>query len=400
MGFVLSPTSRVPGELAGYLHAVHRIGTRWVSTDVQMSIYAPSPDVLDFSTPGEGRLDLDTVVNQATQEKLLLNQKIFGVPAWLASDTSAASRAARYRACYVSAIKDKDGYEKVVSTMAARYKGKIRSYEFGNSPLRSPGYGNCTPEEFVRDVGWTHDGVKAGDPTALVCAAGFVQKNDIVPLLLKTAPNSIDVLTVHYITAELSEIAGPAFYDDLFKEVGFRKPMWDTSAIGIPRDDLGLKRGTNVTMNTVGAHEEGVIRSVVRNISIGVGRTMFACLNLTGEPYFFTIDNQPTSSVCEYATAANQIDGAIYTGKTLASDVKAMEGYYFQRGDDVFLVAWNSVNGSGAQLDLPAKGATCQVVDRFGRSMNMPAAGGKVSVAVGFRPMFIHGLTPPADAAK
>ena len=405
MGMVVSPTSPKDGDLAGYLHAGKRMGMRWASVDVAMSMYAPSADVLDFEK-GAGRMvNLDTLADLATKENMVVNQKLFGVPAWLASDATDKCRSPWYKDCYTSPIKDKDAYAKVVTTMVTRYKGKIRSYEFGNSPFREDRYYCGTNEEFIRDLTWTHDAVKAGDPTVLVCAAGFVQKNTLVPELLKKAPNIIDVLTVHYITADAGEgrepqwyfAAPPSWYDVIFKEVGFRKPMWDTSAIGIPQDDLNMKKTQSVVMNTLGVSEEGILRSLVRNLANGVSRTMFSALNIPGtHQNIFTADAQPRTSVCEYAVAGREFDGAKFLQKmTLPGK---LEGYCFQRGGDVFAVLWSNANGAGGKVELPAKGDSCVVVDRFGRETKAQASDGKVSMLVGFRPVIIHGLAqPPAS---
>lgn len=395
MGMVVAPGEQFPGELDGYLRAARRMGSRWISIDVPMSTYAPEPGVLKFDAPAAGRgINLDPIVAMAQREGLLINQKLFGVPAWLASVVSDETRSPWYRDCYTSPIQDQQAYEQVVAALAERYRGTIRSYEFGNSPFREPRYYCGTNEDFLRDLQWTHHGVKAGDPTALVCAAGFVQPTDLVNDLLEKAPDTIDVLTVHYITARPQEVATPSHYQAIFEEVGFRKPMWDTSAIGIPPDDLGLKRGATVIANTIGAFDQGCIRSLVRNLSYGVTRTMFSALNIPNHHNIFTADEQPRSMVCEFAVAANQIDGAEYLGPWTPSQ-EVMEGYWFRRGDDTFLVAWANTNGSGAMLELPAAGQSCTVVDRFGREKSVAAQDGALKLPVGFRPLFIHGLQRP-----
>lgn len=403
MGMVLAPNSRYEGQIEGFLHAAKRMGARWMSTDVPVSSYAPSADVIAFDKPSGGRLSLDQVVIACQKEGLLLNQKIFGVPAWMASVATPEVRSPWYPDCYTSPIKDKAGYQKAITAMAAKYKGKILSYEYGNSPFREDRYYCGKNEDFIRELQWTREAVKAGDPDALILAAGFVQKNDLVPEILSKAPDVIDVLTIHYITADSGEgrapqwyfVAPPSWYHDLFKKNNLTKPMWDTSAIGIPPDDAGIKAGADVTMNTVGVSGEGVLRSLVRNISVGVVRTMFSALNIGGgHADIYTPDDQAKSSVAEYAVAAHELDGAQFM-QPLKMPAPGLEGYYFKRGNDVVAVVWHNINGQSGDIELPAAGASCTVVDRFGREIKMPTADGKLKLTVAFRPVIIKGLKAP-----
>jgi len=405
MGMVLAPVSRYDGQIEGFLRAARRMGARWMSTDVPVSSYAPTADQLAFDVPAGGRLSLDQVVNACQKEGLALNQKIFGVPAWLASVATDETRSPWYRDCYTSPIKDKAGYQRVITAMARRYRGKILSYEYGNSPFREPRYYCGTNEDFIRDLAWTHEAVKAGDPDALVMAAGFVQKTDLVEDILRKAPHLIDVLTVHYITADAGEnkppqwyyVAPPSWYHELFRKTGVTKPMWDTSAIGIPSDDQGIRRGHRVVMSEAGVAEQGVIRSVTRNLAHGISKTMFSALNIGGNHNdIFTRDDQAKSSVCEYAVAARELDGAQYLGR-VATDSPLLEGYYFSKDGDVRAVVWHNVNGQGGDVTLAAAGASCTVVDRFGRESTLAAADGTVKLAVGFRPVIVRGLKAPAN---
>jgi polysaccharide biosynthesis protein PslG len=130
---------------------VSQAGFNWLTQQIDWQEIEPEPGVYDFA-------QLDNVVNDANAAGLKVLLSFFHAPVFYRSDTSGLMPA------------DPSTFGQLMLAVASRYAGKVQAYEMWNEENldREAGFGNVDPATYLPLLAAGYNGVKAGDPSALV----------------------------------------------------------------------------------------------------------------------------------------------------------------------------------------------------------------------------------------
>ena len=137
-------------------------GTGWVRVDMGWcSLEEQGPGMI--STWYQDRLDATVAAAAARGLRLLVD--VGCAPGWAGGTT------------YQSYPRDPAQYERVMTYLAGRYRGRVPAWELWNEPDCFGGCPNGSPEAFVQQLEAGYKGVKAGDPAAIVVSGGTSGNN-------------------------------------------------------------------------------------------------------------------------------------------------------------------------------------------------------------------------------
>lgn len=117
--------------------------------------------------------DLDRLVAEATARQLQVTLQISGVPDWVHPDLSGRGSSERWWALPRNDA-ERAHFERFVRTVATRYQGRVARYEIWNEPnLPEFSYPRPSPALYARTLASGYQGVKGGDPRAIVASGGL-----------------------------------------------------------------------------------------------------------------------------------------------------------------------------------------------------------------------------------
>lgn len=257
-----------------------------------------------------------------------------------------------------------DDFGKYAERVARRYRGRVAAWEVWNEPNERT-YWQSTPERYVRLLRAAYEGVKRGDPNAVVVGGSFsgVDLIYLRTLLKLGAASYMDYLSVHpysfgwnpedaHLVAELRGMAQE------LRKVGMSDRLWVTE-IGI--NLTGEARHANLLQRTwLLLQQSGV-----------VDKLFWFTLYNPGSPTYplYRADWSPKPSVEALEQTVGRLGPSLPQGSALPADLQApwisgtphalspLQAWWFQAGKRRTLCVWSSVGTvdcSAAPQHLPA----------------------------------------------
>lgn len=294
----------------------------------------------------------------------------------------------------------RDGYN-FLKTMSVRWRGQVRAWEPWNE-ADIPGFGGHSGLEIATYQKAAYWGVRAGDPSALVCQNVFAQpsRTGVLENFLENEPQAYyDTFNFHHYTAPDSY---PSSYG-MMREAAGGKPMWVSEAgTHIPWE--GDEKAQEPTWENQQRQARFVAQCFAASLAEGSRVTFFFLLPhyVEGNTQFGLThrDLTPRPGYLSLAAAGRLLAGAQPLGK-LKTDNTALRAFAFRAMPDgqarTVVVAW--AQEGTARLKLPG-GA--QAFDVLGRPVSATN-----NLEVGISPIYLVYsprvrliLTPPPAPKK
>lgn len=165
------PAAAAPAAFRGYgaitsdINKVADLGFNWVKRDVKWSDIQPSNGT-QFNIP----TGLDQQVDQARAIGLNILLNVHSAPGWATGGNTADG----------APPTDPATLQSFMQRLAARYKGRIQAYEYGNEPNTDKYWGGMFPDpvKFAQVMSGFFKGTKAGDAAAIVVTGGLSNTGD------------------------------------------------------------------------------------------------------------------------------------------------------------------------------------------------------------------------------
>lgn len=390
----INPPNKVAGEVR--LGQAAALNARWDRFPLYWNEIQPTPNgPFDFSK-------VDPIVAADQARGIRVQGLLLGAPTWAASGGKL----------------NLDAWQGFVQAAAARYKGRISSWELWNEPdmLDDQGKGRYWPygvEEYGRLLKAGYLGVKRVDPGATVLMAGLAMPYNnegffaqLLEALAKDpdAPRNnwfFDALPIHVYDRAirvyelpLGYLGYPSFagYHALMKKRGFDRPIW-VNELGVPIWDYatGQKAPGRATQDEQASF---ILQAFAYGLAAGNERLFFSQLYddgagaidaRSGQPaeFFGLIANDGTirPGYTAYRAAVDLFAGArvatrLNPGRTIknknSKGVEMISLWGTARGR--VTIAWNNEGGGAVTASIPAVTGSAQVLDKYGRSTGTVAA--------------------------
>lgn len=262
----------------------------------------------------------------------------------------------------------------MVTTLAERLRGRVRSWEVWNEP-DLPGFFNAPVEDFITLAHATVDAVRAVDPTSRV----IVNLVDVMSpegqaffeTVLTQMGTRLDVFGLHYGTRdniELLHAARPMLRPDV--------TFWNTEAYGVPRRHVS--RFLQQRADGIERIFPFVYHLPVSDAQIEIARFGIYPVNLDYTPRPDAIALRTMSDVVgsapPVATAPAGLGYAAHAFDTDAGPVVALVD-----GNEAGLT-WSGPPGVDLWLELPASVARVDVIDLMGNTTSKRVRKGRLKL--------------------
>lgn len=386
----MRPAGPTPGRAPGFLFGVCSHPERWnysdmereaefaglcgvkvLRSDTEWNLLQPSPESWRFRC-------FDFIVDLFGKQGIELDAILAYLPAWM--------REARAR----KTGPDDGAWREFVSTLAKRYKGRIRFWEVWNEP-DLPGFAPFGSGEYVRMLKSAYEEVKKVDPEAIVMNGGFAT-GIVLPQMLADPDRQARILAEGKGFHDLHAFHGHGDFpyyamlvDDnllpLRKKIGVSVP-WYANETALTSTDGGERK-----------QAETLFKKLVYSWSRGaVGFNWYDLRNDGFEPMngehnygMLTFDFQPKPVYAVYNTLALQLTRAEYV-----REIDAGEGLWllvFRDGNDFLLAAWNEAAYRGSRfLSFRTGAEEVAKIDLMGNFLPQPVDGGLLTAEIGTEP--------------
>ena len=388
-GMIVSPTGTLE-QLPDIARSLRLAGVRWVDIDIPLAHLNPKEGQFEWEAAGaKGRDHFDAFARACHKEGLVVMLKFVGQADWISAKTDKDVHAYWDQAINLSPPADYEKWAKVVTAVVKRYADICDVWEVGNEP-EGHGYFKGTDDDYMKYLEVTSKAIRAAQPKATIVAASMYNGGGVLTRLVKR-PELFDIMSVHYLTGPWGDISPLERYTKALRDAGTTKVIWNTESRG-RAGSTTPKPGETSHMGGKGADNQSPTKAYVRNFALGIPRVFVFSWNMEEGPGLVNVDYTPLWAAVEYRTLADQTEGAEFVEQiTLNKDLSV---FHFKRGEDHFLVAWSDVAGVKQPVVLTA-GKELSVTDVMGNTTSLSVQAGKASLAVGYQPVFIHGL--PGD---
>lgn len=279
---------------------------------------------------------LDEAVARAERYGLEPLFNIFGVPQWAsaAPDETALTRSGfpRYFAFPPSEAALAD-WGRYVATVATRYRGRVRKFEFGNEPnYHSVFWQDGDPKSFARYLKTAYDAVKAVDPSVTVYPGAPMRTEFHREVCEALGTNrAYDVLSGHYLGGVGRFGSKVPDWLRLNARMGYGRAMINSEDM----DWSGCRRDGRLAMGAACVRQH--VHDFRQGISCVYGFQMFAT---GGEGYFYDCRGNPDPAVAIYRTMTDRLERAKYVGDLSTRDGEA---HVFDREGSPVVVFWSEL---------------------------------------------------------
>ena len=264
-----------------------------------------------------------------------------------------------------------DLWRQLMRQVAADFRDEISVWEVWNEANLQDGYWVGTPEDFYELVKQTAEGLRRGNPKARIAAAGFVHGHAFVDKLFQLGLGKvIDILSVHYTDETPSDIAG---YEALLDKYGLKLPIWNS------------EERSEVPLHNLASP----IELSFKFIHVDIGYQDFRPL--------VRKDYTVLPAGVLFSVGAH----CLGTAKFVAArgSMPGCETFLFRRGAETIAVVESrglpALFGGGASVVLkvePLKpGVAPTATDTWGRSRPLRIEGGRATVSLTDRLVFVNG---------
>lgn len=179
------PESTTDARIREDLETLARAGVHVLRVSFGWDDLEPQRDHYDFSP-------VDRVLPVAEELGIRLIPYVCYTPTWLAAEGAQASDV------YRSPPTDVHEFEEIMQLLAARYRGRLQTWELWNEPDNKE-YWLGTPAEYASLVAAGARGVRQGDPSARVVLGGIAGHLEFLDELLThhDVARSVDIVNLH-----------------------------------------------------------------------------------------------------------------------------------------------------------------------------------------------------------
>lgn len=282
------------------------------------------------------------------------------------------------------------------TALATRYRGKIKYYEMWNEPDFPPYWkGAPNADEYFPYMKAAYEGIKAGDPGAVVVIGGLSNPRDpywMTRLMQLGGGNYFDAMNVHFYPAYSNFEDGLNSVRKVLQQFGKRADIWitETSTTGAYFDTTDraaeeYKKAVYLVQNYAYALGQNDVKAVFWHTLRNPGRDV-------GMPkdYDFglmTLEGSPLPAYDAHRVLSEKLLGAMSQGRAdLGSGLIA---HQFQNAGKTIYVVW-SRTGNNETAILPANLNLWTVTTMFGQSQELDR-NQAMSRPIGAEPVYFEG---------
>jgi len=392
------PATAWPGDVVGSVR-LWDSSTRWADLE-------PTPGRFDFAR-------LDALVDQARAHHANVSLVLGSPPPWA---SARPNEAGPYGPGSAAEPRDLEQWDRYLSAIMRRYKGRISQYELWNEPYFSdfpadrqqPGaFFSGSAASMVELARRARAAIDREDPQATLLTPGFVGATNRLDLFLKAGgARYVDGVAYHFYVeddAEFVRLCADVRSVMLRNGLGSR-PLFNTESGFAIRGSEGQPLAEGQT--PIDRRRAAVLlaRSLILGAWLGVDRFYQYAWDNGRMGMLLPDGRTETDSLRAYAAVRRWLLGTTLQGcRSLAGGVVRCEG---ARGDDHLFIAWHEGPGDGGTFTMPRPFRAVSIEDAVSgpmpvdrdasRSLSLPADGSPVAVWAGSDATARH--TPVAQA--
>jgi len=286
---------------------------------------------------------------------------------------------------------DPDALEKFVETFAARYKGKIRIYEFWNEPDLD--FWRGTADEYLECLKQVSRALRRTDPDAKLITGGFAfasdhprAKSDFQDRILREGKEFFDYHGMHQHGdfSEFRKMLDEPLADRRKKTGSSGKPLFFTET------------GFYISNGNYMQQAANVIRKIVYARAVGARGYLWFDMRDDGflpgyceHNYGLTTNDFYPKEGFAALNTLNLLLGQARFGGVL-TDNSRTTAYWFRSGDDQAVAFWTAGRGAVEEpLTVLTDAKTAETIDLFGNAVPVGISGGRLTVPAPEYPGFL-----------